>query len=142
MNNNNIERIVDRVSTETYRAKSYSREYDYINKAIIEKEALPALRTILIQELGELNIKYSQLEAKCFAYEAIIRNSNFMPILNATRENSSEAADGPIPTICKDCNLKAYESGFDAGYEAGKKDFDLNTKIAAAEAESEGHKDD
>ena len=140
--NSNIERIVDRVSTETYRAKSYSREYDYINKAIIEKEALPALRTILIQELGELNIKYSQLEAKCFAYEAIIQNSNFMPILNATIETSSEAADGPIPTICKDCNSKAYESGFDAGYEAGKKDFDLNTKIAAAEAESEDHKDD
>ena len=142
MNNSEIERIVDRVSTETYRAKSYSREYDYINKAIIDKEALPALRTILIQELGELNIKYSQLEAKCFAYEAIIQNSNFKPILNATRETSSEAADGPIPTICKDCNSKAYESGFDAGYEAGKKDFDLNTKIAAAEAESEGHEDD
>jgi len=142
MNNSEIERIVDRVSTETYRAKSYSREYDYINKAIIDKEALPALRTILIQELGELNIKYSQLEAKCFAYEAIIQNSNFKPILNATRETSSEAADGPIPTICMDCNSKAYESGFDAGYEAGKKDFDLNTKIAAAEAESEGHEDD
>jgi len=142
MNNSEIERIVDRVSTETYRAKSYSREYDYINKAIIDKEALPALRTILIQELGELNIKYSQLEAKCFAYEAIIQNSNFKPILNATRDTSSEAADGPIPTICKDCNSKAYESGFDAGYEAGKKDFDLNTKIAAAEAKSEGHNDD
>ena len=54
----------------------------------------------------------------------------------------SEAADGPIPAICKDCKSKAYESGFDAGYEAGKKDFDLNTKIAAAEAESEGHEND
>lgn len=54
----------------------------------------------------------------------------------------SEAADGPIPAICKDCKSKAYESGFDAGYEAGKKDFDLNTKIAAAEAESEGHDND
>ena len=40
-----------------------------------------------------------------------------------------------IPAICKDCKSKAYESGFDAGYEAGKKDFDLNTKIAVAEAE-------
>ena len=54
----------------------------------------------------------------------------------------SEAADGPIPAICKDCKSKSYESGFDAGYEAGKKDFDLNTKIAAAEAESEGHDND
>lgn len=136
--NNDIERIVDRVSTETYRAKSYSKEYDYFDRKIIEKEAIPALRTILIQELGEMNIKYSQLEAKCFAYEAIIQNSNFKPVLNATRETSSEAADGPIPAICKDCNSKAYESGFDAGYEAGRKD----SKIAAAEAESEGHKDD
>ena len=142
--NSNIERIIDRVSTESYRAKSYSREYEYYNRAIIEKEAIPALRTILIQEIGEMEIKYSQLEAKCVAYEAIIQNSNFMPVLNATRDTSSEAADGPIPSICKDCNSKAYESGFDAGYEAGKKDFDLNTKIAAseAEAESEGHNDD
>lgn len=140
--NINIEKIVERISTESYRAKSYTKEYDYFNRAIIDKEAIPALRNILIQEIGELDIKYSQLEAKCFAYEAIIRNSNFMPILNATRDTSSEAADGPIPSICKDCNSKAYESGFDAGYEAGKKDFDINTKIAAAEAESEGHEDD
>ena len=140
--NSDIERIVDRVSTETYRSKSYSKEYDYFDRKIIEKEAIPALRTILIKELGELNSKYSQLEAKCFAYEAIIQNSNFKPILNATRENSSEAADGPIPAICKDCNSQAYESGFNAGYEAGKRDFDINTKIAAAEAESEGHEDD
>lgn len=136
--NSDIERIVDRVSTETYRAKSYSKEYDYFDRKIIEKEAIPALRTVLIQELGEMNIKYSQLEAKCFAYEAIIQNSNFKPVLNATRETSSEAADGPIPAICKDCNSKAYESGFDAGYEAGRKD----SKIAAAEAESEDHEDD
>ena len=140
--NSNIERIINRVSTETYRAKSYSKEYEYLNRAIIDKEALPALKTILVQELGELDVKYSQLEAKCFAYEAIIQNSNFMPILNSTRETSSEAADGPIPAICKDCNSKAYESGFDAGYEAGKKDFDLNTKIAAAEAKSEVHEND
>lgn len=49
----------------------------------------------------------------------------------------SEAADGPIPAICKDCKSKAYEYGFDAGYEAGKKDFDINTQIAAAEAEDD-----
>lgn len=42
-----------------------------------------------------------------------------------------------IPAICKDCKSKAYESGFDAGYEAGKKDFDLNTKIAEAESEEQ-----
>lgn len=47
-----------------------------------------------------------------------------------------------IPAICNDCKSKAYKSGFDAGYEAGKKDFDINTKIAAAEAESEGHDND
>ena len=142
MNNSEIERIVDRVSTETYKAKSYSREYDYFDRKIVVKEAIPALRTILIQELGELTVKFTQLEAKCFAYEAIIQNSNFKPVLNATRDTSSKAADGPIPAICKDCNSKAYEYGFDAGYEAGKKDFDLNTKIAAAEAESEVHEND
>lgn len=52
------------------------------------------------------------------------------------------SSEEQIPAICKDCKSKAYESGFDAGYEAGKKDFDLNTKIAAAAAESEGHDDD
>lgn len=133
--NSDIERIIDRISKESYRAKSYTKEYDYFNRPIVEKEALPALRTILVQEIGELNIKLSQLEAKCFAYEAIIQNSNFMPVLNATKETSSEAADVTIPIICKDCNAKAYDSGFDAGYEAGKRDFDINTKIAEAESE-------
>ena len=135
-----VERIVTRIEAATYKARSYSgNEYD---KRIIDSDGVPALRAILVGELGDLSIKMAELEAKCFAYEAIIQNSNFKPVIERTKTNPSKAADMSIPEICKDCNSRSYEYGFDAGYEAGKKDFDLNTKIAAAEAESEGHDND
>ena len=74
-----VEKIVSKVENATYEAKSLTG--NYYDKRIVERDGIPILRSILVGELGDMSIKMAELEAKCFAYEAIIQNSNFKPVI-------------------------------------------------------------
>lgn len=90
-----VEEIVSRVENATYQAKSFSGN-GYYDKKIVERDGVPILRSILVGELGDMSIKMAELEAKCFAYEAIIQNSNFKPVIDRvkTKAESEEDEDG------------------------------------------------
>lgn len=72
---NLIQKIVDDLTKATYIWGSGN----YKDHVLTEK-AIPTAQGIIAQDLEEEAIKRAELEAKCFAYEAIIANSNFAPV--------------------------------------------------------------
>lgn len=82
-----VNKIVGRIASSTYRCKSYASN-ELWNAPIIDKEAIPTLLNILNEELAEICLEKAELEAKCFAYEAIISNSNFKPVITYGLLNS------------------------------------------------------
>jgi hypothetical protein len=83
-----VNKIVERIASTTYKYKSCGTKGEYWDVPVIEKEAIPILRNILNEELTEMCMEKAELEAKCFAYEAIISNSNFKPVITSGLLNS------------------------------------------------------
>lgn len=82
-----VNKIVERIASSTYRCKSYSSN-EFWNAPVVSSEAIPTLLNILNEELAEVCLEKAKLEAKCFAYEAIISNSNFKPVITSCLLNS------------------------------------------------------
>ena len=87
-----VENIVGRIASSKYKAKGYGLDGGFWDAPVIVKEAIPTLRNILNEELAEICLRKAELEAKCFAYEAIISNSNFKPIIETKITNEEENA--------------------------------------------------
>lgn len=77
---NDVKKIVGRIASSTYKSRRYGSE-GFWDANVIDKEAIPTLLNILNEELAEICLEKAELEAKCFAYEAIISNSNFKPVI-------------------------------------------------------------
>lgn len=78
---NLIHKIVDDLTRATY---SYgSGNY---KESVLTESAIPVAQGIIAQDLEEEATKRAELEAKCFAYEAVISNSNFAPMFETKKE--------------------------------------------------------
>lgn len=83
---NDVNRIVERIASAKYKYKSYTTN-DYYDAPIVSSDAIPTLQNILNEELAEICLRKAELEAKCFAYEAIINNSNFKPVITSGKSD-------------------------------------------------------
>ena len=79
----NIDDLIRRLEKATYRDKSDKYDYHILSStnatAVVEKIILDWAAEQMSDV--ELNKKCAELEAKCYAYEKIIANSNFAPML-------------------------------------------------------------
>ena len=80
---NLIQKIVDDLTEATYIWGSGN----YKDHVLTEK-AIPTAQGIIAQDLEEEARKRAELEAKCFAYEAVISNSNFAPMFETKKEQT------------------------------------------------------
>ena len=78
---NLIQKIVDDLKNATYRMGSDNYSYN-----VLSEKAIPVAQGIIAQDLEDEIRKTAELEAKCFAYEAIISNSNFAPVFEVKKE--------------------------------------------------------
>lgn len=83
-----VNKIVERIASTTYKVHSYGSKGEYWDSPVVSKEAIPILLNILNEELAGICMEKAELEAKCFAYEAIISNSNFKPVITSGLLNS------------------------------------------------------
>lgn len=83
-----VNKIAERIASATYKCQSYSSRGEFWDAPVVSQEAIPTLLNILNEELAEIYTEKAELEAKCFAYEAIISNSNFKPIITSGLLNS------------------------------------------------------
>ena len=83
-----VNKIVNRIASATYKCQSYGSKEKYWDSSVVSKEAIPTLTNILNEELAEICMEKAELEAKYFAYEAIISNSNFKPVITSGLLNS------------------------------------------------------
>lgn len=83
-----VNKIAQRIATATYKCQSYNSRGEFWDAPVISSEAIPTLLNILNEELAELCTEKAMLEAKCFAYEAIISNSNFKSVIKSGLLNS------------------------------------------------------
>ena len=84
---NDVNKTVERIASSTYRSKSCVSN-EYWDSPVVSSDAIPTLLNILNEELAEVCMEKAELEAKCFAYEAIISNSNFKPVITSGLLNS------------------------------------------------------
>ena len=81
-----VNKIVERIASSTYRCKSCVSN-EFWDSPVVSPDAIPTLLNILNEELAEVCMEKAELEAKCFAYEAIISNSNFKPLIDTNTTN-------------------------------------------------------
>lgn len=86
-----IDNLIKRLMSLTYRNKSDTYDYHIISDSHKDKVTAEILSWYQTQnasnEIIEYKRKIAELEAKVYAYENIIANSNFEPIM---RKNSEE----------------------------------------------------
>lgn len=75
-----IEKIIKDLTSAKYEWGDGKFESD-----AVDHRAIPVVTEILYRDLGEETRRNAELEAKCFAYEAVISNSNFAPVLESER---------------------------------------------------------
>ncbi len=76
-----IEKIIEDLTSAKY--KWGDGKYE---SAAVDYRAVPVVTEILYRDLKEEIRRAAELEAKCFAYEAVISNSNFAPVLESERK--------------------------------------------------------
>lgn len=81
-----IERLIEELFNATYREPNTLHEYSIACTNAQREVLVKVIRTWansqpILREVNELRIKNAELEAKIFAYEAIISKSNFKPLL-------------------------------------------------------------
>ena len=79
----NITSLIERLKSATYRDKGDKYDYHVISSANAETVVNRVISEWASEQISdvELNRKCGELEAKCYAYEKIIANSNFAPIM-------------------------------------------------------------
>ena len=85
-----IDNLIERLMNLTYRNKGDTYDYNIIydtHKDKVTAEILSWYKDQNINnEITECKIKIAELEAKVYAYEKIIANSNFAPIMREISE--------------------------------------------------------
>ena len=79
---NLIQKITDDLSKATFKWGNDN----YESNVITSDRAIPVIKGIIAENLEEESRKCADLEAKCFAYEAVISNSNFAPVFEVKKE--------------------------------------------------------
>ena len=86
-----IDNLIKRLMSLTYRNKNDTYDFPIISDSYKDKVFNEIMSWYNAQnisnEITECKIKIAELEAKVYAYEKIIANSNFAPIM---RKNSDE----------------------------------------------------
>ena len=86
-----IDNLIKRLMSLTYRNKNDTYDFPIISDSYKDKVFNEIMSWYNAQnisnEITECKIKIAELEAKVYAYEKIIANSNFAPIM---RENSEK----------------------------------------------------
>lgn len=86
-----IDNLIERLMSLTYRNKNDTYDFPIISDSYKDKVFNEIMSWYNAQnisnEITECKIKIAELEAKVYAYEKIIANSNFAPIM---RKNSDE----------------------------------------------------
>lgn len=90
-----VETLIKTLTELKYKDKAMNHEFyaiSYSHRDLVEREIrLWASKQDEEQERKKLETKLGHLEAKCIAYEAIIKNSNFAPVIAAlTQEHMAE----------------------------------------------------
>ena len=79
-----IDNLIERLLSLKYRNESEQVEYHVINsrnRALVSNEVRKWYEEQNIKATIDIQTKIAELEAKVYAYEKIIANSNFAPIL-------------------------------------------------------------
>ena len=79
-----IDNLIERLSSLKYKNESEQFEYHVIssrNRALVSNEVRKWFEEQNIKATIDIQTKIAELEAKVYAYEKIIANSNFAPIL-------------------------------------------------------------
>ena len=78
----NIDNLIERLEKAKYHKQGYNFAFDLLGdeQKAVAKEIIYGWAAEQISDV-ELNKKCAELEAKCYAYEKIIANSNFAPMM-------------------------------------------------------------
>lgn len=90
-----IEKLISDLLNATYREPDSKYGYSVISTPVQKEAIVEVVRTWAnsqpsIGEVNKLLVDMAKLEAKVFAYEAIISNSNFKPILSGVESEAYE----------------------------------------------------
>ena len=94
----NCDNIVNKLMNMKYRDEKYDCSFSVISKQH-EDLVRVVIADALNQELSEKDSKISELEAKVYAYEQIIANSNFAPVIKKTEMTVEEYREKLIDTL-------------------------------------------
>lgn len=78
--------LIDNITKDLLAATYKWGDSKYDSSVITSERAVPTIKSVLASNLEEEARKYAELEAKCYAYEAIISNSNFAPVFGVKEE--------------------------------------------------------
>ena len=79
----NIKNLIERLKSATYRNKGDNYDYHILSNANAELVVIKIVSEWAAEQISdnELSRKCAELEAKCYAYEKFIANSNFAPMV-------------------------------------------------------------
>ena len=83
-----IDNLIERLMSLTYKNNNEPFEYHVIssrNRALVSNEVRKWFEEQYIKATIDIQTKIADLEAKVYAYEKIIANSNFAPILESRK---------------------------------------------------------
>ena len=86
----NINRLMSELAALTYKSDTSSYSFDVIHRA-----DLPRVEQVIRQfHLDNHDEQFGELKAKCYAYEKIIANSNFAPMLIKEKDDDFKGING------------------------------------------------
>ena len=90
----NIDDLIKRLKSATYRDKGDKYDYHILSSTNAELAVVRIVSEWAAEQISdvELNKKCAEFEAKCYAYEKIIANSNFAPMLEKKNSDSEPVA--------------------------------------------------
>lgn len=105
-----IDKMLETLMNLEYKSKSCF-DGKHMTLPVISKGQKDAVRTALsegyFEQLKEAELKIANLEAKVTVYEAIIKNSNFSPVLDSAKMKIADHIESTRTKVevvrCKDC---------------------------------------
>ena len=96
----NIDNLIERLEKAKYHKQGYNFAFDLLGdeQKAVAKEIIYGWAAEQISDV-ELNKKCAELEAKCYAYEKIIANSNFAPVMQEKPKEEERKARWILQTL-------------------------------------------
>lgn len=97
MTEEKIQKLLNKLKELKYKSDILGRKEDF---PVIDKKNFDKVENVIRQFLlDNHDAEYGELQAKVYAYEKIIANSNFAPIMQAPRNDGPRPSENDAPFV-------------------------------------------